>query len=162
MPLGHISNIGVTFFKNFWSTINKDYFALFQDLHRGVPDVRRLNYDVITLVPKVLEANNIKQYKPICLLNVDSIRITKVLTNRFSPLAQSVIGSNQIGFVKGRNILEGVVVLHEVVHELKTTKRKGLIIKIDFEKAYDKVRWDFLEEVLSDKGFPLKWISWVT
>ena len=73
-------------------------------------------------------------------MNVDYKGITKVLTNRFSPLAQTVIGSNQTGFLKGRNILKGVVVLHEVVHKLKTTKRKGLIMKIDFEKAYDKVR----------------------
>ena len=44
----------------FWSLIGKDYFALFQDPHRGVLDVRRLNYGVITLVPKIQEANNIK------------------------------------------------------------------------------------------------------
>ena len=54
------NGFGVTFFKNFWSLIGKDYFALFQDLHRGVLDVRRLNYGVITLVPKIQEANNIK------------------------------------------------------------------------------------------------------
>ena len=94
-------------------------------------------------------------------MNVDYKGITKVLTNRFSLLAQTVIGSNQTGFVKGRNILEGVVVLHEIIHELKSTKKRGLILKIDFEKAYDKVRWDFLEEVLTGKGFPPQWISWV-
>ena len=155
------NGFGVTFFKNFWSLIGKDYFALFQDLHRGVLDVRRLNYGVITLVPKIQEANNIKQYRPICLLNVDYKGITKVLTNRFSPLAQTLIGSNQTRFVKGRNILEGVVVLHEIIHELKSTKKRGLILKIDFEKAYDNVRWDFLEEVLTGKDFPPQWISWV-
>jgi len=45
--------------------------------------------------------------------------------------------------MKGRNILEGVVILHEVVHELKSSRKKGIILKIDFEKAYDKVRWAF-------------------
>jgi hypothetical protein len=68
-----------------------------------------------------------------------------VLNNRLSSLAQKVIGENQTGFVKGRNILEGVLVLHEVIHELKQSKRKGIILKIDFEKAYDKVRWDLIE-----------------
>ena len=63
----------------------------------------------------------------------------KVLNNRFTPIAEEVIGGNQSGFIKGRNILEGVVILHEVIHELKTSKKKGLIMKIDFEKAYDKV-----------------------
>ena len=133
--------------------------ALFEDLHKGVLDVRRLNYGVITLVPKVQNANTIKQYRPICLLNVDYKDITKVLTNRFSPLAHKVIGDNQTGFMKGRNILEGVVILHEVVHELKSSRKKGIILKIDFEKAYDKVRWAFLEEVMTRKGFPNTWIN---
>jgi predicted RNA-binding protein associated with RNAse of E/G family len=51
--------------------------------------------------------------------------------------------------------------LHEVVHELKISKSKGLILKIDFEKAYDKVRRDFLELVMKRKGFPSQWINWV-
>ena len=86
---------------------------------------------------------------------------TKVLTNRLVPIAQKYIGKNQTRFVKGRNILEGVVVLHEVLHELKRSKRRGLILKIDFEKAYDRVRWDFLEEILVGRGFPPLWIKWV-
>lgn len=76
-------------------------------------------------------------------------------------VAKEVIGPNQTGFVKGRNILEGVVILHEVIHELKSKDRMGLILKIDFEKAYDRVRWDFLEETMRGKGFPDKWIKWV-
>jgi hypothetical protein len=74
-------------------------------------------------------------------------------------MARKTIG--RTGFIKGRNVLEGVVVIHEVLHELRRSKRKGLILKIDFEKAYDRVRWFFLEQVMMGKGFPLKWISWV-
>lgn len=107
------------------------------------------------------EANTIKQFRPICLLNVDFKCFTKVLTNRLVPVARKTIGRNQTGFIKGRNILKGVVVIHEVLHELRRSKRKGLILKIDFEKAYDRVRWSFLEQVMMGKGLPLKWISWV-
>lgn len=89
---------------------------------------------MITLVPKAKEANNIKQYRPICLLNVDYKGVTKVLNNRLVPTAKEAIGENQTGFVKGRNILEGVVILHEVLHELKSKNKKGIILKIDFEK----------------------------
>ena len=73
-------------------------------------------------------------------------------------VADHVIILTQSAFMAGRNILEGVVILHEVIHELKTKKKGGLIMKIDFEKAYDKVRWDFLEEVMRRKAFPEKWI----
>lgn len=152
---------GVNFFKKFWGTIKADCMRLFEDLHNDCLDIKRLNYGAITLVPKVKEANNIKKYRPICLLNVDYKGVTKTLNNRLLTVAKEVIGANRTGFVKGRNILEGVVILHEVIHELRSKRKKGLILKIDFEKAYDRVRWDFLEEVMKGKGFPDKWIKWV-
>ena len=71
-----------------------------------------------------------------------------------------VVNSNQTSFVKGRNILEGFLILHEVVHELKTKSKRELIIKIDFEKAYDKVRWSFLDQVMTGKGLHDTWFSW--
>jgi hypothetical protein len=76
-------------------------------------------------------------------------------------VAKKIIGKNQTSFIKGRNILEGVVVLHEVLHELLRSKARSLVLKIDFKKAYDRVRWDFLEKVMKGKGFPMKWINWV-
>jgi hypothetical protein len=48
----------------------------------------------------------------------------------------------------GRNILEGVVILHETIHELHTKKMDGVLFKIDFEKACDKVKWPFLQQTL--------------
>lgn len=63
--------------------------------------------------------------------------------------------------MRGRNILEGVVVLHETVHELHRKKLNGVIFKVDFEKDYDKVKWPFLLQTLRMKGFSPKWISWV-
>jgi hypothetical protein len=132
------------FFQKFWGTIKGEIMGMFQDFWTGNLDIKRLNFGVITLIPKVREANNIKQYRPICLLNVDFKCFTKVLTNRLVPIAQRIVGKNQSGFIKGRNILDGIVVLHEVIHELHSSNQKGLILKIDFEKAYDRVRWLFL------------------
>lgn len=86
---------------------------------------------------------------------------TKVLTERLTPVAKEVIGENQTGFIKDRNILEGIVILHEVIHELNKRKEHDMILKIDFKKAYDRVGWDFLEEVLIGKGFPSTWVNWV-
>jgi hypothetical protein len=98
-----------------------------------------LNFGVITLLPKVQEANKIQQYKPICLLNVSFKIFTKVATFRVNLVVDCVISPTQRSFMKGRNILEGVVILHEIVHELHRKKQSGLIFKIDFEKVYDKV-----------------------
>jgi hypothetical protein len=57
--------------------------------------------------------------------------------------------------------LEGVVILHETLHELHRKKHKGLILKLDFEKAYNKVHWSFLQQVLRMKGFSGKWCQWI-
>jgi hypothetical protein len=126
--------------------IKDNILAIFKDFHAEQLDIKRMNFGVITLVPKVKEANVIKQYRPICLLNVDYKWITKALTNRLTPVAKEIIGKNQTGFIKGKNILEGVVMLHEVLHELRKNKGHGLILKIDFKKAYDRVRWHFLNK----------------
>ena len=120
-----------------------------------------LNFGVITLLPKIQEANKIQQYRPICLLYVSLKIFTKVATVRFNSVADHIISHTQTTFMQRRNILEGVVILHETVHELHRKKQSGVILKIDFEKAYDKVHWDFLLQTLRMKEFSSKWIEWV-
>jgi hypothetical protein len=95
---------------------------------------------MISLIPKSKEANNIRQYRPICLLNVDYKWFSKVFTLRLTPWVDKLISRNQTAFIPGRYILEGVVILHEILHELRVKKLQGIILKLDFEKAYDKVR----------------------
>ena len=56
-------------------------------------------------------------------------------------------------FMKNGYILDEMVTIREVFHELRRTKQEGVILKLDFEKAYDRVNWDFLQEVLLKKGF---------
>jgi hypothetical protein len=71
---------------------------------------------MISLIPKVKDANNIKQYRLICLLNVDYKWFTKVLTMRLTPHDDKLISKTQTTFIPGRHTLEGVVILHEILH----------------------------------------------
>lgn len=87
--------------------------------------------------------------------------VTKTVTLRFSEIADKVISWTQTAFIPGRNILEGCVILHEVLHELNRKKLSGIVFKIDFEKAYDRVKWDFLYEVLEKKNFDPVMINWI-
>ena len=86
---------------------------------------------------------------------------TKVGTNRVIGLVQKVIRPTQYAFIPGRRILEGVVLFHETIRELRWKKLDGVQFKIDFEKAYNKVNWSFLQQVLHMKGFPPKWCDWI-
>ena len=83
---------------------------MFHACHAGTLDVRRLNYGIITLVPKIKDARQIQKFGPICLLNVSFKIITKVLMNRLSKVIRPIISLNQTTFIKGRYIMEGVVV----------------------------------------------------
>jgi hypothetical protein len=128
------------FYQHFWDVIKMDLMALFECFQKGDLSLYKLNFGVITLLPKKENATQIQQYRPICLLNVSFKIFTKVATNRISEVAQKVIKPTQTAFIPGRHILEGVVVLHETIHELHRKKLDGVLFKIDFEKAYDKIK----------------------
>jgi hypothetical protein len=133
------------FDQTFWDTIKSDLLHMFSVLHAGQLELFRLNFGQVILLPKVNEAERIQQYQPICLLNVSFKIFTKVATIRLNTVADHVVQPSQTAFMQGRNILDGVVVLHEAVHELHSKKLNGVILKLDFEKAYDKVKWSFVQ-----------------
>jgi hypothetical protein len=134
---------------------------MFRDFHSGNLPLFSLNFGIITLLPKAQEVKKIEQYRPICMLNVSFKVFTKVIANRLLGVARKVIRPSQSAFLPGSNILEGAVVLHETLHELRKKRLKGVILKLDFEKAYDKVNWSFLQQVLRMKGFCGKWCHWI-
>ena len=72
-------------------------------------------------------------------------------------IAHSVVQPSQTAFMPDRNILEWVVVLHETLHEILTKKLDVVVFKVDYEKAYDKVKWPFLQQALHMKGFDQAW-----
>ena len=98
-------------------------FEMLQMLHQNKLDIARLNYGVLVLIPKIKGANQIKQFRPICLLNVIYKIITKVLTLRLNNVASKVISEAQTTFIPGRFILDGVLIVHEVLHELRVKKK---------------------------------------
>jgi hypothetical protein len=63
------------------------------------------------------------------------------------------VASNQTTFIKGRYILESVVTAHEVIHCVHHGKKQGSVLKLDYEKAYDKVSWVVFIEHFREKGF---------
>jgi hypothetical protein len=149
------------FYQVFWSLIKNDLMAMFVDFHYGQLPIFSLNFGIITLIPKLKEVKMVQQYRPICMLNVSFKIFTKVLANRFTEVANRTIKPTQTAFLPGRYILEGVVILHETIHELKRKKQSGVILKLDFEKAYDKVSWSFLQQALRMKGFSQTWCTWI-
>jgi hypothetical protein len=123
------------------------------DFLLGRIDISRLNFGILSLIPKVQGADHISQFRPIALINVIFKMVSKAVATKLDPIANRVISPNQTAFIKGRFILDGILALHEVVHEVKAKREACILLKLDFEKAYDRVNWDFLKEVLRCKGF---------
>lgn len=112
-----------------------------------------LNYAVISLIPKVKGDDLIKQLCPIALINNVAKFLAKAFATCLSPIMHKVISPSQSAFIKGRFVLDGIVCSHELVHDIRCRKNNAIILKLDFEKAYDSVCWPFLHSVLLTKGF---------
>jgi hypothetical protein len=76
-----------------------------------------------------------------------------LITCRLEKVCQEIIAKEQSAFIRGRFILESVVVTHELVHSIHKSKEPGVIIKLDYEKAYDRVNLDFLMKIVESRGF---------
>jgi hypothetical protein len=83
------------------------------------------------------------------------------LNNRSIKVADKEVSPVQTTFIQDRFVLDGVVVLHEVIHEIHKSKDSAVLFKVDFEQAYDKISWDILERVMIEKGFPSLFVKWV-
>ena len=113
----------------FWGLIKNDLMALFSDFFNEDLNLFSLNFGIITLIPKTQKATKIQQCRLICVLNVSFKIFTKIGTNRLNKVAQTVVSPTQTSFMPGRNIMEGVVILHETIHELHTKKGMGSFLK---------------------------------
>ena len=115
---------------------------------------------LLTLIPKVLHPEYISRFRPITLCNVSYKIITKTMANRLKEIMQGVVGPNQSSFVSSRQIVDNVVLYQEVLHSMRLkNSRKGIMtIKIDLEKAYDRLYWDFIQETLELLGLPPFWV----
>jgi hypothetical protein len=112
----------IEFYQKFWDVIKEDLMAIFHGLFIGDLPLFSLNFGVIMLIPKVQDITQIQQYRPICLLNVSFKIFIKVATIRLNSVPNHIIQPSQIAFLRGCNILEGVVILHEMIHELHLKK----------------------------------------
>lgn len=134
--------------------------ALVSEFEERTLDFCRINFAILTLIPKEVNAKEMKSFRSISLGNCSVKIFSKATTNKISFIGDKLLSSCQTAFVKGHFILESVVTAHEVIHELNSAGKSRIVLKLDYEKAYD-MNWGFLMEILTSRGFGNKWISWV-
>ena len=102
-----------------------------------------------------------KDLRPINLVGGLYKILTKVLANRIKRVMDKVISKSQNAFVEGRQILDAVLITNEIVDSTLRRKKCGLIYKLDIEKAYNSISWEFLYQAMGRMGFGSRWMSWI-
>ena len=123
--------------------------------------VKSLNASFLVMVPKGNTVEDLKDPRPISVVGSLYKILTKVLANRIKRVLGLIISQPHNAFVQGRQILNAVLIANEVVDSILRRKEKLILCKLDIEKVYDHIRWDFLLQILERMGFGLKWISWI-
>ena len=151
--------LSFAFYQNYWDIVKNNLIEMFDAWYEGELDLFRLNFAMITLIPKENDAKSMKKFRPISLINCCFKIFSKAVTNRFALMIDRIITKCQSAFIRGRFILESVISAHKIIHEVHRSKKPGLVLKIDYEKAYDKVNLEFLYELLEKQGFGPKIIT---
>ena len=118
---------------------------------------------IISLIPKGEEnLNEITSWRPITLLNVDYKILAKIIATRIEPSLPSLIHTDQTGFIKGRYIGQNICLLDDLMNFTDVNKIPGILLFIDFEKAFDTLEWSFLHQALEIFNFGPKIRKWVS
>lgn len=151
----------MAFVKKSWNVIKNDVFKFFQEFHANGILCKGINSIFVTLIPKIEGAARFKDYRPISMIGWLYKLLAKVLANRFKRVVPYFVGETQAAFICGRHILDGVLIANEIIDNWKKNNSSGVIIKLDFEKAYDCVNWSFLFKLLALMGCGKRWIGWI-
>ncbi|GKA30656.1 RNA-directed DNA polymerase, eukaryota, reverse transcriptase zinc-binding domain protein [Tanacetum coccineum] len=149
------------FIKTYWDLFKDDivnsvnHFMVSGNMPLGT------NSAFITLIPKIPNPILIKDYRPISLIRMQYKIIAKLLANRLSSVLDKLVSPTQSAFVSGRQILDGPLMVSEIIEWYKKRNKKLMIFKVDFEKAFDSISWNYLDFILSQMGFGDLWRSWI-
>nr|XP_027127799.1 uncharacterized protein LOC113743944 [Coffea arabica] len=150
------------FFTFAWDIIAQDIYNAVVSFFCGEEVPRRVTATFILLIPKVQNPASFAQFRPISLCNFLNKVLFRILAERLAPLLPRIISLNQSRFVRGRQISDNYLLTQEVISGIGRKNRGGNVaLKLDMTKAYDRVSWVFLVNVLRTFGFGERWIDMV-
>ena len=151
------------FYKKYWLVVRCEVLNCIWDFFLNKNLSSEQNHTFITLVPKQSGAHLINQFRPISLCNISYKIISKILANRLKVVLSKIIFALQSAFVPNRSIQDNSIIAHELLHSFNLKRGKGgfMFLKIDMEKAFDKMEWNLILVIMQKLGFNATWIQWI-
>ncbi|GJV81463.1 RNA-directed DNA polymerase, eukaryota, reverse transcriptase zinc-binding domain protein [Tanacetum coccineum] len=150
------------FFKESWSIVGDEMCNAVRDFFSNGKLLKEVNSTVISLVPKVASPSKVSDYRPIACCNVVYKVISKVICNRLKGVLGLLVDDNQSAFIPSRQISDNIMLSQELMRNYHRNRGPAkCAFKIDIEKAYDTVEWDFLSCCLKHFGFPELLVKWI-
>ena len=120
-----------------------------------------LNKTNIVLIPKITRLESLGNYWPISLCNTVYNIVTKTIVARLRPHIDKLVSPLQFAFFPGRRSVDNAIVVKELIHTISNKKGQGeyMAIKVDLEKAYEKIEWSFIRKVLINDNLPHKLVD---
>ena len=149
------------FYLTFWDILRHDLLTVFKDFERldQLPDSFRMG--IVSLLFKKNDKTDLKNWRPITLLNVDCKLFSKILTSRMSCVLGDLIHPDQACAIPGRRITDSLVLIRDAICFARDRNIRLVVLNLDFEKAFDRVSHQYLFKVLQKVGFPGRFLAWV-
>lgn len=152
----------IEFYNTFWASVGKILLECFNAAFEKGEMSSSQRQAVITLIEKKDQDRcDLKNWRPISLLNVDAKIASKVIAERMKRLLPGLIHHNQSGYISGRSIGENIRSILDIMSYTRDKNLPGLLLFIDFEKAFDSLEWVFLNKCLELFGFGPDFIKWI-
>ena len=152
----------ITFWLFSWDFVKDEVMGFFGEFYERGKFVRSLNTTFLVLIPKKEGSNNLSDFRPISLVGGFYKLLAKVLANKLKKVVSKVVSLAQNAFVEGRQILYVVLIANEVIDSLLKRNESGVLCKLDIEKAYNHISWNFLLIVMRKMGFEEQWAGWIS
>nr|GEW43820.1 hypothetical protein [Tanacetum cinerariifolium] len=150
------------FFKEAWDIVEKNVIDAVSEFFINGKILKKLNHTIIALFPKVKSLARVNDYRLISCCNVIFKCISKIIANRIKDNLKVIVSSNQLAFVPGRNISDNILLTQDLMHNYHLNRgTPRCAFKVDIQKTYDTVDWDFLQMILVGFGFHPRMITWI-